>query len=167
MGNHVTAFTLSDEDMFLLKAVSGGDIASGRQRDLEDMRIYAQRGIDYETVLDEIEAQRPFNTGATEAQQIRDRSHPLFAVEMAVSSLSGLPDSFTDQIDRLATEFQIEYTVLVNIDEGLTDIEAIREQVSSNVRALGSDSDDAINDAINRLCKKQIITRDGGIVRLA
>ena len=75
-GNHVTAFTLSDEDMFLLKAVSGGDIASGRQRDLEDMRIYAQRGIDYETVLDEIEAQRPFNTGATEAQQIRDRSHP-------------------------------------------------------------------------------------------
>ena len=86
---------------------------------------------------------------------------------MAVSSLSGLPDSFTDQIDRLATEFQIEYTVLVNIDEGLTDIEAIREQVSSNVRALGSDSDDAINDAINRLCKKQIITRDGGIVRLA
>lgn len=166
-GNHVTAFTLSDEDMFLLKAVSGGDIASGRQRDLEDMRIYAQRGINYETVLHEIDAQRPFNTGATEAQQIRDRSHPLFAVEMAVSSLSGLPDSFADQIDRLATEFQIEYTVLVTIDDGLNDIEAIREQVSSNVRALGSGSTDAINDAINRLCKKQILTRDGGVVRLA
>jgi alkanesulfonate monooxygenase SsuD/methylene tetrahydromethanopterin reductase-like flavin-dependent oxidoreductase (luciferase family) len=166
-GNHVTAFTLSDEDMFLLKAVSGGDIASGRQRDLEDMRIYAQRGINYETVLHEIDAQRPFNTGATEAQQIRDRSHPLFAVEMAVSSLSGLPDSFADQIERLATEFQIEYTVLVKIDDGLNDIEAIREQVSSNVRALGSGSTDAINDAINRLCKKQILTRDGGVVRLA
>lgn len=166
-GNHVTAFTLSDEDMFLLKAVSGGDIASGRQRDLEDMRIYAQRGINYETVLHEIDAQRPFNTGATEAQQIRDRSHPLFAVEMAVSSLSGLPDSFADQIERLATEFQIEYTVLVKIDDGLNDIEAIREQVSSNVRALGSGSTDAINDAINRLCKKQILTRDGGVVQLA
>jgi hypothetical protein len=166
-GNHVTAFTLSDVDMFLLKAVSGGDIASGRQRDLEDMRIYAQRGINYETVLHEIDAQRPFNTGATEAQQIRDRSHPLFAVEMAVSSLSGLPDSFADQIERLATEFQIEYTVLVKIDDGLNDIEAIREQVSSNVRALGSGSTDAINDAINRLCKKQILTRDGGVVRLA
>lgn len=166
-GNHVTAFTLSDEDMFLLKAVSGGDIASGRQRDLEDMRIYAQRGINYETVLHEIDAQRPFNTGATEAQQIRDRSHPLFAVEMAVSSLSGLPDSFADQIERLATEFQIEYTVLVKIDDGLNDIEAIREQVSSNVRALGSGSTNAINDAINRLCKKQILTRDGGVVRLA
>lgn len=166
-GNHVTAFTLSDEDMFLLKAVSGGDIASGRQRDLEDMRIYAQRGINYETVLHEIDAQRPFNTGATEAQQICDRSHPLFAVEMAVSSLSGLPDSFADQIERLATEFQIEYTVLVKIDDGLNDIEAIREQVSSNVRALGSGSTDAINDAINRLCKKQILTRDGGVVQFA
>ena len=166
-GNHVTAFTLSDEDMFLLKAVSGGDIASGRQRDLEDMRIYAQRGIDYQTVVSEIEAQRPFNTGATEARQIRDRSHPLFAVEMAVSSLSGLPDSFADQIERLATEFQIEYTVLVNIDDGINDIEVLREQVRSNVRALGSDSEDAINDAINRLCKKQILTRDGKIVRLA
>jgi len=166
-GNHVTAFTLSDEDMFLLKAVSGGDIATGRQRDLEDMRIYAQKGIDYETVLDEIDTQRPFNTGATEAQQIRDRSHPLFAVEMAVSSLSGLPDSFVGQIETLATEFQIEYTVLVNIDDGLNDLQAIREQVSSNVRALDSDSDDAINDAINRLCKKQILTRDGEIVQLA
>jgi len=166
-GNHVTAFTLSDEDMFLLKAVSGGDIASGRQRDLEDMRIYAQRGIDYQTVVSEIAAQRPFNTGATEARQIRDRSHPLFAVEMAVSSLSGLPDSFADQIERLATEFQIEYTVLVNIDDGLNNIEALREQVRSNVRALGSDSEDAINDAINRLCKKQILTRDGKIVRPA
>jgi len=131
------------------------------------MRIYAQRGIDYETVLDEIEAQRPFNTGATEAQQIRDRSHPLFAVEMAVSSLSGLPDSFVGQIETLATEFQIEYTVLVNIDDGLNDIQVIREQVSSNVRALDSDSDEAINDTINWLCKKQILTRDGEIVQLA
>jgi len=40
-GSFVTAFILSDEDMFLLKAVSGGDPASGRRRDIEDMRKYA------------------------------------------------------------------------------------------------------------------------------
>jgi len=50
---------------------------------------------------------------------------------------------------------------------GLNDIQAIREQVSSNVRALDSDSDDAINDAINRLCEKQILMWDGEIVQLA
>jgi len=43
-GGFVTAFILSDEDMFLLKAVSGGDLPSGRRRDIEDMRKYAQRG---------------------------------------------------------------------------------------------------------------------------
>jgi len=37
--------------MFLLKAVSGGDLASGRRRDIEDMRKYAQRGLDYELIL--------------------------------------------------------------------------------------------------------------------
>jgi hypothetical protein len=61
-GNHATAFILSDEDMFLLKAVSGGDLASGRRRDIEDMRKYAQRGLDYESILTEIDEQRPFNT---------------------------------------------------------------------------------------------------------
>jgi hypothetical protein len=75
-GDHATAFVLSDEDMFLLKAVSGGDIASGRRRDIEDMRKYAQRGLDYESILSEIDEQRPFNTGSTEARHIRDRSHP-------------------------------------------------------------------------------------------
>jgi len=50
-GSFVTAFILSDEDMFLLKAVSGGDLASGRRRDIEDMRKYAQRGLDYELIL--------------------------------------------------------------------------------------------------------------------
>lgn len=56
-GSHVTAHVLSDEDMFLLKAVSGGDIASDRRRDIEDMRTYAQRGLDYEVIQTEIDEQ--------------------------------------------------------------------------------------------------------------
>ncbi|WP_136689132.1 nucleotidyltransferase family protein [Halorhabdus amylolytica] len=160
-GSHATALILSDEDMFLLKAVSGGDLASGRRRDIEDMRTYAQRGLDYEVILTEIEEQRPFNTGSTEARQIRDRSHPLFAIETAVNSLSGLPDTFTDHIAKFATEFETEYTVLGVVDEGIKDVEEIRERVLSSVRELSEDDGKAVDDAIDRLICKEILERDG------
>ena len=165
-GRHATAHILSDEDMFLLKAVSGGDLGSGRRRDIEDMRTYAQRGLDYEVILTEIDDQRPFNTGSTEARQIRDRSHPLFAIEMAVSSLSGLPDTFIDRIEAFATAFEIEYIVLRAVDEGINGVEAIQEQALSNVRALSGDQEDAVDDAIERLVTKGILEHDEETVRL-
>ena len=165
-GRYVTAFILSDEDMFLLKAVSGGDLASGRRRDIEDMRKYAQRGLDYESILTEIDEQRPFNTGSTEAQQIRDRSHPLFTVEMAVNSLSGLPNTFTSRIEAFATEFEIEYTVLGAVDDGIDTVDAIRERVLANVRALSDDQEDAVNDAIDRLVAKEVLKHDGDTIQL-
>ena len=165
-GRCVTAFILSDEDMFLLKAVSGGDLASGRRRDIEDMRKYAQRGLDYESVLTEIDEQRPFNTGSTEAQQIRDRSHPLFTIEMAVNSLSGLPNTFTSQITEFATEFEVEYTVLGAVDDGIDTVDAIRERVLANVRALSDDQEDAVDDAIDRLVAKEVLKRDGYTIQL-
>ena len=165
-GRHATAHILSDEDMFLLKAVSGGDLGSGRRRDIEDMRTYAQRGLDYEVILTEIDDQRPFNTGTTEARQIRDRSHPLFAIEMAVNSLSGLPDAFINRIETFATTFEIEYTVLRAVDEGINGVEAIQERALSNVRALSGDQEDAVDDAIERLVTKDILEHDGETVRL-
>jgi hypothetical protein len=164
-GNHATAVVLADEDMFLLKAVSGGDLASGRRRDIEDMRTYARRGLDYEVILAEIDEQRPFNTGTTEAQQIRDRSHPLFTIEMAVNALSGLPNTFTARITEFATEFEAEYTVLGAVDDGIDNVDAIRERVLANVRALSDDQEDAVDDAIGRLVDKQILERDGETVR--
>lgn len=165
-GGCVTAYILSDEDMFLLKAVSGGDLASGRRRDIEDMRTYAQRGLDYEVILTEIDEQRPFNTGTTEARQIRDRSHPLFAIEIAVNSLSGLPTTFTSRVGEFATAFEVEYTVLGAVDDGINDVEAIRERILSNVQTLSGDQEDAVDDAIDRLVGKQIIEHDGDIIRL-
>ncbi|WP_276249126.1 hypothetical protein [Haladaptatus sp. YSMS36] len=165
-GNHAMAFVLADEDMFLLKAVSGGDLASGRRRDIEDMRTYAQRGLDYEVILTEIDEQRPFNTGSTEARQIRDRSHPLFATEMAVSSLSGLPNTFTARIAAFATAFEVEYIVLGAVDDGIGDVETIRERVLATVRALSDEQEGAVDDAIARLVAKQILKRDGDTIRL-
>jgi hypothetical protein len=157
-GEHATAYLLADEDMFLFKAVSAGDIGSGRRRDIEDMRIYAQRGLDFELILEEIDEQRPFNTGPTEAQQIRDRSHPLIAIETAVESLSGLPVSFTEEVSAYGTAFEIEYFVLGAVDEGVRDVETIRRRVVSNVRELPADSDEAVEVGLDRLVEKGVLT---------
>ena len=130
------------------------------------MRIYAQRGLTYDTIIEEIDEQRPFNTGAAEAQQIRDRSHPLFAIETAVQSLSGLPTSFTTRISAFATEFEIEYFVLGAIEDGLQDDEAIQDSVLSNVRELADDDQQAVLEAIDRLIEKLILERDSDSQRL-
>jgi hypothetical protein len=119
---------------------------------------------DYGVILTEIDEQRPFNTGTTEAEQIRDRSHPLFTIEMAVSVLSGLPNPFTSRITAFATGFETEYTVLGAVNDGIS-VDAIRQPVLANVWALSDDQEDAVDDAIGRLVGMQILERDGKTVR--
>lgn len=163
-GERVTAYVLSDEDMFLLKAVSGGDVGNRGRSELEALRKYAQRGIEYDVVLEEIRKQRPFNTGATEAKQIRERSHPLFSIEIAVRSISGLPRSFTDSVAAFATEFEVEYFVLRSVEDGTHDVDAIRERVLSNVQSLSADEKEEIDASIERLVQKRILERNGTTV---
>lgn len=163
-GERVTAYVLSDEDMFLLKAVSGGDVGNRGRSELEALRKYAQRGIEYDVVLEEIRKQRPFNTRATEARQIRERSHPLFTIEIAVRSISGLPRSFTDSVAAFATEFEIEYFVLRSVEDGARNVDAIRERVLSNVQSLSTDEEEEIDASIERLVQKRILERDGTTV---
>jgi hypothetical protein len=52
--------------------------------------------------------------------------------------VSGLPNSFKSRITNFATEFKVKYTVLRAIEDRLTDVEEIRDRVSSNVRALSN-----------------------------
>jgi len=163
-GEYATAYVLADEDLFLLKAVSGGDLGAGRRRDIEDMRTYAQRGLAYEEILNEIEEQRPFNTGSIEATHIRNQSHPLFTIEVAVQSLSGLPSSFTDRVSEFATEFEVEYGILEAVDEGFRSPRAISERVLSNVRELSVGDEEAVSAGIDRLVEKEILDREGDTV---
>ncbi len=158
-GTRVNAYTLSDEDMFLLKAVSGGDLASGRHRDIEDMRIFAQRGLDYDVIVEEIQQQRPFNTGEIEAMHIRNKSHPLLAIETATTQLTGLPSQFTTRISAFATEFEVEYAILTAIDDGIYDKDNIQNRVHSTVRTLSEDDKEIVEDAIERLIQKQVVIR--------
>lgn len=61
---------------------------------------------------------------------------------------------------------EVEYTVLGVVDDGLADIEAIRDHVLSNVRAVSDDQADAADDAIDRLVEKHILEREETTVRL-
>lgn len=160
MGKHITAFVPAGEDMFLLKAVSGGDIASRRYRDIGDMRSYAQRGLDYTRIIKEIETQRPFNTGAVEATHIRNQSHPLFAIELSVERLSGLPREFTKRISELATEFEVEYFILDAVDDGLYEITPIRERVIPRIQSLSPENVGEIDAGIERLVHKRVLVRN-------
>lgn len=120
---------------------------------------------DYEVSLTQFDEQRPFNTGTTEAKQIRDRSRPLFTIEMAVIVLSRLPNPFTACITAFATGFDTDYTVLGAVDDGIS-VDAIRQPVLANVWALSDGQENAVDDAIGRLVETQILERDGKTVRI-
>jgi hypothetical protein len=165
MGEHITAFVLAGEDMFLLKAVSGGDVASGRHRDIVDMIPYAQRGLDYARIIGEIQTQRPFKTGATEAIHIRNRSHPLFAIELSVERLSGLPREFTERVSEFATECEVEYFVLDAVDNGLCEITEIREWVIGRIQSLSVENIDEVDRGLERLVQKRVLARNREVVQ--
>lgn len=166
-GDRASASVLADEDMFLLKAVSAGDVGAGRRRDLEDMRQYAQRGLAFDRIVEEVERQRPFNTGGVEATQIRNRSHPLFAIEVAVDSLSGLPRDFTDRVATFGTEFAVEYNVLRAIEDGTDEVEQLCDLVPGRIASFEGDGTEIVDGAIDRLVEKEVLTRERGVVRLA
>jgi len=73
---------------------------------------------------------------------------------MAVNSLSGLPNKFTTRITEFATEFEVEYTVLGAVDDGIDNVEVLRDRVLANVRALSDDQEDTVDEAIDRLVRK-------------
>ena len=83
-----------------------------------------------------------------------------------MSSLSGLPSPFTNRVSAFATEFEIEYVVLGSVDDGIHDIDTIRERVFSDVRSLSQDTENEIDAAIDRLTEKQILKRRDDTVRL-
>jgi hypothetical protein len=85
---------------------------------------------------------------------------------MATNSLSGLPNTFNSRIEEFATEFEIEYTVLRAVDEGINNVDAIQERVLASVRALSGDQEDAVCEAIDRLVVKEVLKRDRDTIRL-
>jgi hypothetical protein len=88
-----------------------------------------------------------------------------FNIEMAVNSLSGLPNKFTARIAEFATEFEVEYTVLGAVGDGIDNVEVLRDRVLANVRALSDDQKDTVDEAIDRLVAKQLLECDGDTVR--
>lgn len=57
-----------------------------------------------------------------------------------------------------------EHTVLGAVDGGVRDVNAIREQVLSDVREVSESADSEVDAAIDRLVRKQVLDRDGDAV---
>lgn len=92
---------LSNEDIFLFKGVAG------RARDSDDMArvVQAGRGLDFDVIIDEFQAQLPLNTGPVEWGLFANASenHPAIAFERALLSLPmTLPNAFTRVVQREA-----------------------------------------------------------------
>lgn len=55
--------------------------------------------------------------------------------------------------------------ILGAVDDGLTDVEEIRDRVRSNVKTFANDQENAADDAIDRFVEKRILEREGTTVR--
>lgn len=163
-GEHVTAVVLAPEDLFVLKAVSAGDVGAGRRTDLDDLARIAQTGPDWDAILREVESQCPFNTGSHEARLLRDGSHPLLSLEIAVRHLSGLPAAFEDRVAALATECRVEQSVLRHVSTGTRDPAVLAGEVCSSVAALDAGETAAVERAVQRLVEKDVVERRDGRV---
>lgn len=166
-GDNITALLLAPADLFLLKAVSGGDVTANRFGDIHDLARIAQMITDWESVITEIQDQRPFNTGQLEADHLNNRSHPLLSIERAVNQLSGLPTNLHETVNAIATECQTERRTLQVIQDGTTNTDALVSEVTTGVEQLSPSDDEAVQDAIQRLVNKDILTPVGNSVTLA
>jgi hypothetical protein len=163
-GEYVTAFRLADEDLFLLKLISGGSPVAGRERDLADARRLQARGLDWDALAAEVARQRPFNTGDLEGQQLRaPTTHPLPSLRRAIQQLGGVPDPFERTVMEATAETDTERAVLQALDGGTT----ARDELLTIATAKGeAESSADASEAIDRLSEKDLITVDGDEVGL-
>ena len=52
------------------------------------------------------------------------------------------------------------------VDDGLDNVEMVRERIISNVKAVSGDQEDTVEEGIDRLVTKQILSRNGDTIRL-
>ena len=162
-GSKLRVHALSNEDIFLFKGVAG------RPRDTDDMAQLVQtgRGLEFDVIAEEFQAQLPMNTGRVEWEILTGASenHPVIAFERAVLSLSmTLPNQFTNRIEREADRVYAEFEVMNVVEDGTTISELVsllspRSTVEVNTR-------DDVKTLVDGLVAKRFVVQDGDTVRL-
>jgi len=158
-GESVSGFTLSKEDMFLLKGVAG------RGYDPEDMLALVRSGLQFSVVGEELEAQLPVNTGTVEAHQLNSYSHPLMTFEQTITRFDGLPSGFTDRVEALADRAFTEHAVIEHLQTDSLEIEVLCREVTDNDDSI--DRPETAREAVTNLAEKGIVEQDGADVSLA
>lgn len=158
-GESVAGFTLSKDDMFLLKGVAG------RGYDPEDMLALVRSGLQFSVVGEELEAQLPVNTGTVEAHQLYSYSHPLMTFEQTITQFDGLPSEFTDRVEAFADRAFTERAVIEHLQTGSLEIEVLCREVADNDDSI--DQPETVRKAVTTLVEKGIVERDRADISLA
>jgi molybdopterin converting factor small subunit len=161
-GASLRVHALSDEDVFLFKGVAG------RSRDLDDVTdlVRSGRGLDFDVITEEFQAQFPTNTGAVEFELLRDapENHPVITVERTVLSLPmTLPDSFTSVVRAEADRVHAEFALVGELD-GEATVGALTDVLTSR-NAVEVDGREDVAAAVDSLVEKEVVVRDGDTVR--
>ena len=162
-GAHLVVNAMSNEDIFLFKGVAG------RRRDQDDMAalVEADRGLDFDVIIEEFLAQLPMNRGQTEWELLTGapKNHPVIAFLRAIISLPmTLPGSFTDQIEREADRVYAEFEVIGELGDQTTVTDLTRALVSRNTVEIDSRSD--VEAVLESLVEKDLVTINGETVSL-
>src|SRR6056297_1696294 len=125
--DRLTVRLVSNEDIFLFKAIAG------RDDDIEDMNMLVQAGLDYDVVRAELEAQ---------IDQLNDDQFATFANEALVDleERYGVTTPIEDRVQELTDRYYRGFEVLQTLDEPMTvdelaaelelDIDVVRNRVA-------------------------------------
>ncbi|MFC7073090.1 DUF6036 family nucleotidyltransferase [Halovenus rubra] len=105
--DRLTVRLVSNEDIFLFKAIAG------RDDDIEDMNMLVQTGLDYDVVRDELEAQ---------IERLGDDQFATFANEALVEleERYGVTTPIEDRVQELTNRYYRGLEVLQALDEPMT-----------------------------------------------
>jgi len=140
--DRLTVQLVSNEDIFLFKAIAG------RDDDIEDMNMLVQTGLDYGVVQDELEAQ---------IERLGDDQFATFANEalMELEERYGVTTPVDARVQELTNRYYRGLEVLQALDEPMT--------VDELVANLGLELD-AVRDRLTYLEKFDRVRQNGDIV---
>jgi hypothetical protein len=141
--DRLTVRLVSNEDIFLFKAIAG------RDDDIEDMNMLVQAGLDYDVVRDELEAQ---------IERLGDDQFATFANEALVEleERYGVTTPIEGRVQELTNRYYRGLEVLQALDEPMT--------VNELAAELELD-DEEVHDRIAYLSTFDRVRRDGDTVR--
>lgn len=159
-GASLTVYELSNEDIFALKCVSPRP-----SKDAADLRSLAQAGIDYNTVKQELEAQRPMNTGGDEVLRLspsRGRRHPMLILHEMCKKVNAISNTLSSWAKEQERKVYTESIIVQRLETN----SASQDELADIVETECGDAV-SVKDRIDALLERDVLTQEGDEYSLA